>query len=898
MATAIDIRPSRIFSRQKSPKGHEAPQPKWTRLYRVRQLLSPLKVPTNGPEEVEATNFPSAFLSEIAAPEPAIATIERRPSNVRNISRASSPFIPSLLSHQTGTHDSEDGEAERQHAEASSNDKGKAAVPRGQDITIPLKGSGPQYLGALEDRETPVWLGDFGSGRAPSSAADKRNSASEGDSGYGSSSLPEHDLNVVDSGNELQQPKNGHLFAQNETSTSTSGSNPSIVITHEKPSRLGTRNPYRRPSQFDANAEISQAPIDEIKPSPIGTAIPHKFGQYPAISPNENPSSDSVKALTTANRLATNVSRPPRQGILNSNPHAMIESDAAENVIYPSGKARSSTNGTSSWLNVGNIAPLEAGASATLTSTTESVLPRCSIIECLKCDTTRVERLSRGCYMAPCAGMPNAIVQEWNQSVKPQLDQVLQELMKSNDAKREVVLTSVQLCMAGNKKGGLLYAKPTIVITCGTKSCAKTFDKRLKKLNLQYLIKFGAPIKTRFHPSPSYWAASTINATTSGAFSLNLRELIIDNLHGAALDSGAEMTFIISRGGEQREVRSTLGGILYIDGAFYAMTTAHTFLAKEDDDRKGQHKWTKPAGNHQGRTIRLSGSELLNRLAYSFLGQEAGINSVFDVTASTVSDWALVAIPEWTICSCFKCVLASRGTFHLTSVKSQSQLVSGKVEILCRYQGVTGKYYNLTGFLTQPNVSLNTEDKAMNVREIALVTPLPKSASGSWVVRRDELYGYIVACTKSRFSAYMVPMESAFRDIEAVFDRRLVFGRELVDYLERLEIQELERIGPFSSQSPSPVTPDVTAGLLKPKSCDKLQSYYEDDQIRSIPDHHSAAENVNEKANPYEEPEQSAAEMAEPRYAIANSFLHEFAVRPRFGFMRSVVKCCMPREAN
>ena len=870
MATTVDVRPPEVISRQNSPNGHQAPQPKWTRRYRVRQLLSPLKVPTSQPGEVEVTPSettpPATLAVELPAP---IARNEGQISNVSIASRSSSPVTSFLPSHRSQTQDEEDGAAAIQYAGASSKVKGKAAVPCGGDFTISREEPGPQYLGDFGHKHTPNWHKDVGSGQASSSAAGTRNSASEGDSGYGSSNLPEQDLNVVDSGNELQQPKNSHLFAQDVTSTSTSGSNPSTAI-HDKSSRLGSRNPYRKLSHFDGNAKISQAPIDEIKPASFESEIQNELGAYPGISPNEGP---------YPNRLATFGTQQPPQGIVDPKFQKFIENYAIENNISRLGETSSSLNGTPSWLKGGNVAPLEAGTTCPQTRTVESTVSRCSNITF---DITQVERLSRECYMAPREAMPNAVVQEWNQTIKPQLDQVLQELMKSDDVRREVVLTNVQLCMVISKQGGTLRAEPTIVITCGTKSCTKRIKKRLGKLKLHCLVKFGAPIKIRFHPSPAYWAASTITATTFGGIFLNLHELIIENHENFALDSGAEMTFIVSRDGEQGVMRSTLGGIVYIDGAFYGMTTAHTFLAQANEDYSSQHDWRMPSVSHRHIRSTLSGSDLLGGLAYSFLGQVGRTNSVCATATSTVSDWALIAIGD--LMKPYG--LASLDTFQLTSVRPQSQLVPGEVEILYKdFSGVTGKYHNFgrfTGFLTQPNVSFHTKDMAMNVREIILIHPLPNNASGSWVTRDNELYGYIVASTASRRSAFMIPMENAFCDIENVFGRRLMFGKDLLESLERDKSQNMERNGTLSGLSSSPLTPDIALGPLKPKSPNKLESHYEEQgRFSSMVDRLSAAEKVNKKAIPY-------------RVSNKRNRTHTMP-KKKVRFL-SFLNCCSPRE--
>lgn len=109
----------------------------------------------------------------------------------------------------------------------------------------------------------------------------------------------------------------------------------------------------------------------------------------------------------------------------------------------------------------------------------------------------------------------------------------------------------------------------------------------------------------------------------------------------------------------------------------------------------------------------------------------------------------------------------------------------GEVWILCG-AGVSCKC-----FLTQTQTSFHTRDVVMDVREVLLENPLPNEASGFWVVRGDKVCGYVVAVTGLGLSCFMVAMERALNEMEAVLGRgrKIKFGRELNDMIQQQRLR-------------------------------------------------------------------------------------------------------------
>ena len=381
-------------------------------------------------------------------------------------------------------------------------------------------------------------------------------------------------------------------------------------------------------------------------------------------------------------------------------------------------------------------------------------------------DPTHVEKLSVGCYMDRWAPIPEAINQKFNKTVKSQLHTDVQELIQNTGVGKEVILSTVQLCMVGAKQGNMLRAEPTILVTVGTKECQKKVAKNLTRLKLHYLDDF--PIKVRYQRGPSYWTASTGKAKVPESRSISLQKLEIQASAGNTTSCGLKMELTMVDDGVDRQVYSTLGGILNIGGTFYGMTTAHSFLAKSDKRaRSGDCELFGSWSTSNTDRETLYGPELRQGLTYSFLGQLSKANSRSQSNEFSTSDWALFTVPK-------SCVMPNinRPRERLTSIRPESELTPGEVDIL---HGFDSRY---SGYLTQPDVAFFTSCKRMDVREIMLDIPLPSGVSGSWVVRDYEVLGYVVAVTSGASSCFMVPMERAFRDIETVFGQGILISWE------------------------------------------------------------------------------------------------------------------------
>ena len=371
--------------------------------------------------------------------------------------------------------------------------------------------------------------------------------------------------------------------------------------------------------------------------------------------------------------------------------------------------------------------------------------------------------------------IPETIVQRWNEAIKPQLDQDLQEMIKTLDARRGMILSNVQLCMVGNKRGNLLCAEPTIVITCGTKECQRKIAKSLARLKLHYLTEFAIPLKVRYQRSPTYWAASTVNSFAANLQLSDLQSVKVRHPDHTQTSCGLTLHTTVAEKGLEKHFCSTLGGVLCIGGRFYGMTTAHAFFAEhgmraEQPDCGNLHPWSPNYAKYET----VSGLELYDGMIYSFLGQVAKSDLVLESNEPLVSDWALLPLPK-------SCVLPNINRPHklLTSIAPQTHLTAGEAHIL---HGVDSRYI---GCLTQADVSFHTNGKVMHVREIVLDVPLPTGVSGSWVVRDHEVLGYVIAVSSKGLSCFMVSMERALRDIEAVLGEGILLAWEPHEPVQR-----------------------------------------------------------------------------------------------------------------
>ena len=405
------------------------------------------------------------------------------------------------------------------------------------------------------------------------------------------------------------------------------------------------------------------------------------------------------------------------------------------------------------------------------------------------------EKLSHQHFMDKRLAIPDAVVQMWNEDVKKRLDEDLQQIIGGISVGTDHIFSETQLYMAGTRRGNMLLAEPTILITCGTKACRKRVDRYLSRLKLHYLDDFGHPIRVRYQPAPAYWASSSVlsaieeNESSVPVFGFSsLRQLWIEHTWSSTA-CGLKMRFDFTPDRQTRQCYATLGGIVRIDNIIYGMTTAHTFLARLDNGAESsalEDTDTDSASSGYGSGTETETAVYRNSskcfsysdmsfkslwrpkfhhpAAFSFLGHVSKNNGIVTDKSPSRSDWALVAVP-------YSCVLPNlNSSSELQSVIPETELLCGDVSILC------GADVRCTGLLTQTNTSLHTGTTTMEVREILLAVPLAGGASGAWVVRDTKVCGYVVAVTGRGLSCFMVPMERAFKDIEAVFGKTVTLG--------------------------------------------------------------------------------------------------------------------------
>ena len=425
------------------------------------------------------------------------------------------------------------------------------------------------------------------------------------------------------------------------------------------------------------------------------------------------------------------------------------------------------------------------------------------------------EKLGHNCFMDKRAAIPEEIAQRWNEEVKPKLDQDLQKLI-GGISRADHILSTTQLYMAGIKQGATLLANPTIVISCGTKECKRKVAKHLAKLKLHYLDDFGQSIKVRYQRSPSYWAALPTGETSSGKSALlqwNILALFIERGVGST-NCGLKLRFYVEHDGSRRHCYATLGGTLRIGETIYGMTTAHTFLVDSNcdgtvsdlgdldhtsfgSDSDSNPEASEPSYYSQASLYDNTEFEplsLFSDAAYSFLGQvaRAGCTSTQEFSKS---DWALFEIPKQLVLPNLKT------SVELSSIIPEMMLPSGGVQILCAANTFC------RGFLTNTKASFHTQNAVMDVREVLLDGPPFAGSSGSWIVRDNKICGYVVAITGSGLSCFMVPMERALREIEAIFGQKVELNCEVNEAArtDNRDIRDIQQaIKQSSTSQPTP----------------------------------------------------------------------------------------------
>ena len=403
-------------------------------------------------------------------------------------------------------------------------------------------------------------------------------------------------------------------------------------------------------------------------------------------------------------------------------------------------------------------------------------------------------------YIDKSAIIPQAIIDKWEREVQGQLDKEIQDLIRTKYGGKDNILLTTQLYMVGTKHKKILTVKPTIVITCGTAESKARIAVGLGNRKLHYLDDFGYPWRVRYVKPPS-WTASPLNEAPNMPFGTPGR--VIPNLHGVYVEqntgiSGLKLRFDILQDGIIEHRYATLGGFISINEANLLMTTAHPFLAEldggngpsgsddsevpvsdsdSDSDNQGDTEGVEPSDYprtlpslEQMRYSRLWVSEQWTRVAYSFLGRiySSNAGNTTQLQWPSSSDWALFEVIEGSLLSQLQI------SPQLSSFISRDRLTPGKVQIMDRVDTVSA------GFLTQTTASIHTAKAVMHVREILLDEMLSNGASGAWVKRGTDVCGYVVAATGSGKSCFMVPMDCAFKEIEAAFGVKPKLGPELV----------------------------------------------------------------------------------------------------------------------
>ena len=417
--------------------------------------------------------------------------------------------------------------------------------------------------------------------------------------------------------------------------------------------------------------------------------------------------------------------------------------------------------------------------------------------------TVRLSR-SRKSYMDMEAKIPDVLSDEWNNNVKEKLDREVNALIKGMNGGKDHIHSSTQFYMVGTKHGDKLLAEPTIVISCGIKDCRRKLAARLNKINLYYLATFDRPICVRYSPQPASWAASStedapFRESTAGIPSL--QDVCVE-LSDVPAISGLKMRFDVLHAGNVQQRYATLGGIIGIDEAIFIMTTAHTFLA----DMRSASKTSSSEGisrtdsssdsdgdagpieaslfslpSPSQSTMNFSSlwtSKVKPAIAYSFLGEVAQIANSTSFTPSS-SDWAL-----FEVLNTHPLLSKFAISVQTSTVIPALQLTPGSVQILDNVNT------RCTAFLTQTSASIHTGQAVMDVREVLLDNPLSPGASGAWIVRENNVCGYVVAITGSGRSCFMVTMEHVFREMETVYGKDVKFGRELKELIKENRIAE------------------------------------------------------------------------------------------------------------
>ena len=421
-----------------------------------------------------------------------------------------------------------------------------------------------------------------------------------------------------------------------------------------------------------------------------------------------------------------------------------------------------------------------------------------------------LEDIGSNWFVAKREEVPNDLATQWNRKkgIKHTLDSYIFGLMKDTQAGYDIrdhlsIYPKPELkalntfFMAGPRDGTKLRVQPTVIVYCTAEGATKKIEEHLAHSKPGFLVKFGQEIKVCYKKGKLL--AASVEESQIGALNPLLenpslvRTVFIEH-NTTAEGFGLRLRFEIQAANLMQTCYSRLGGILYINGLCYGMTTAHTlFIPSKDigtiteDTTVGYEGAVSPssaAGSAPSESLYPSGSDWLYEspkvqsewlvlrnpvITWSFQGQRTKFSERSVIHSPSINDWALIPIssPHF--------VYGSNNSSRPLHVIQELKLHAGRVSIR------SGTEKSCEGFLTQTSSSLHTLDAVIDVREILLDVELFEGASGSWVFRDDGVCGYIIAFMGSKLSCLMIPMEDAFQDIEEVLGGKVQFSRNNED---------------------------------------------------------------------------------------------------------------------
>ena len=409
-------------------------------------------------------------------------------------------------------------------------------------------------------------------------------------------------------------------------------------------------------------------------------------------------------------------------------------------------------------------------------------------------------------FRAPRENIPEDLIGQWEPGIRESLDSYIHGLMGDTSAgfgmrkawswfvpKPEVEAIS-KFVMAGPRYETKLRIQPTILVYCTDEGLIKKIEEHLANSKPGFLDNFDWPIKVCYKNGD--WAAASLEQTQIGALNPLLenqslvRTVFIEH-NTAAEGFGLRLRFEIQAANLMQTCYSRLGGILYINGLYYGMTTAHTLFIPSKSigtitedlplSYEGAVSPSSAAGSAPSDSLHPSGSDSLYEspkvqsewlvlrnplITWSFQGRRTKFREGSVFHSPSINDWALIPIssaPHFVYGS-------NNGLSRPLHLIQELKLHAGHVSIR------RGTDKSCEGFLTQTSSSLHTWDSVIVVREILLDVELFEGASGSWVLRDDGVCGYIVAVMGSKLSCLMIPMERAFQDIEDVLGSEVQFS--------------------------------------------------------------------------------------------------------------------------